>query len=184
MAEKIPFCAHPDCDYQSRFEYCEIEAARPENFEQLQALQAIDYLLYEAWPLESEEFNLTDDNKEQSVTRSFSSYEGDVSSVDSAPMISEVMLYCALDKGLDSRQYEIIMSWRPYNAEHDSDRYEVSYGISKFPAGAVQGFMVEPDLESGGYNERRMTEYDYARLHKELSNLRVLRDVETRTVGS
>lgn len=104
-------CEHPDCGFENRLEYCELEASDPE--EAMVVTDLLDYLLYDSGPVTSEEDYLSNAGPTQEVTRSFSYVSGDYASGNWPLVTTKVVIRHIQDREYERENYEVAVCWRP-----------------------------------------------------------------------
>lgn len=174
-------CAHGGCSYDSRLEYCEIEAAASGGDTSI-VTDTLDQLLYDSGVVHSDEYNLADSREEQVLNRSFSYIGSDFTAGILSLLETKVAICHTQNKQQRSEMYQVAVSWRSESQESNDNYFVRTYGMSTHEGGAVQAYIEEPIIgeESGGRETRRMTPYDCVQLFEELAILDNMHIIERR----
>lgn len=171
------FCEHSKCEFNNRLEYCAIEAANPEEAVAV-VLVELDAILYDEDHIAGDSYQLTSDDSETLLCRSFSYLQGDIKSFVWPLTEKTLSVRHRVDKKMGAESYAIEMGWRVHQQGATNDRFVVRYCIDTYAKGNVQAEIEAPDVLTGERFARPMTTYDYEQLYNELSALSKLHSAE------
>lgn len=174
MAER---CAHGDCNFESRAEYCVEEAADSDGVMGL-VLSKLDELIYQPGVVTSDEYRSRFANEEQNVTRSFSYLHMDLKSWIWPVTESKVVIDHTIDKVLRRERYAIALSWLIKRADITGQAFTTTYALDVYPQGPVQAYVEELGVHNGQLEGRRVTSYDLGNLYTELDRVSDLHTTE------
>lgn len=161
------FCEHSKCDFNNRLEYCPVEAGR-EGGAAVVVIDAMDAILYEGEHVSGNHYQLTSDNSEQLLHRSFSYLHGDTEGWVWPLTETQMNIGHRTDRQTGAESYAVEVSWQVHQQGATDDRFVVRYYIDSYPEGDVQAMIEEPNVVTGERESRLMTEYDYETLFNEL----------------
>lgn len=177
MFSMIKRCEHTNCGPDNRRAYCEPRAVNPGG-KIVKVTKFLDRILYESGNVQSDNYHLTDDGREQILVRKFSYVGGDLDSSDLPVTRTQVSILHDQHRFFGIEGYEVSVSWQPEEEDAGDGSFITNYGIYIFDGGKKEATIEEMDIIEGGQKVRPMTPYDCAQLISELKILNTIQNAE------
>jgi hypothetical protein len=148
-------CEHGDCDFDSRLEYCEVEAAKPDG-PLVETTDLIDILLCEPDYIADSDFFASFGPNEGLIRRHFPM----LTAAGETTTETTISISHTQERQPSRDRYAIAVNWIAENAGSIIHKDITAYSIDVYPSGPIQAMVSERDDEA-----RRLTPYDVGQLN-------------------